>query len=283
MEAIDDFLSYLGSERGLSANTLFSYKRDLTKFFSVLSTDNIKALTDRDVVHFLSVLQRERYASSSVYRHLMSLRMFFRFLIREEILTKDVTALLDTPKVWQLVPEILTEEEVERLLSAPDADTPIGRRDRAILELLYATGIRVSELCNLSVYDIDDDVIKVKGKGGKERLVPIAKVAVEAVDTYLNEHKTEGPLFVSRGGKRVDRVVVWQRIRYWAKKAGIEKRISPHTLRHSFATHLLERGADLRVIQEMLGHADISTTDRYTHLSTKHLETSFAKFHPNRS
>jgi integrase/recombinase XerD len=217
---------------------------------------------------------------------LVAVKVFFRFLKKEDFVELDVTRHLESPKLWQLIPEVLTIGEVDLLLKAPDGETPLGARDKAILEVLYASGLRVSELCGLNIHDVDEACVRVKGKGGKERLVPIAKVALDAVDRYLAQHRGEVggekeiPLFVSRKGKRIDRSDVWKRVKFYAKRAGIAKRISPHTLRHSFATHLLENGADLRVIQEMLGHAHISTTDHYTHISQLHLSQAFSAFHP---
>jgi integrase/recombinase XerD len=184
--------------------------------------------------------------------------------------------------MWQLIPEVLTVEEVTRFLGAPDRETAVGARDFAIFQVMYASGLRVSELCGLNIGDISDDQVRVRGKGNKERVVPIAASAVAAVDHYLVHSRKEGDgaLFLSNRGQRIDRVAVWERVKFYAKKAVISKEISPHTLRHSFATHLLENGADLRVIQELLGHANIATTDRYTHVSRKHLHAAFEKFHP---
>ena len=287
---VEEFILYLGSERGLSINTIEAYQRDLHLFYHYLFTQGIKpigAIEERDVMGFLSFLDKKGYANSSSYRTLMALKIFFRFLRKEDKISLDPTCHLEAPKLWQLLPEVLTEEEVIALLNAPEADCFIGARDNAILEVLYACGLRVSELCHLNIYDIQDDLIKVKGKGGKERIVPIAKVAVNAVDRYLTEFRSEWfedalgePLFVTEKGKRVNRTLVWHRVKIYIKKAGINKRISPHSLRHSFATHLLHHGADLRIIQEMLGHADIATTDRYTHLSKEELFAKFKNFHP---
>jgi integrase/recombinase XerD len=212
--------------------------------------------------------------------------MFFRFLKREGAIAKDVTLHLDSPRMWQLIPEVLTVPEVEMLLNAPDSSMRAGARDRAVLQVIYASGLRVSEVCGLNLYDVDEQVVRVRGKGGKERVVPIAKTAVLAIDYYLihyrtsSEDKKESPLFLSDRGKRIDRGHVWKRVKFYAKRVGITKEISPHTLRHSFATHLLENGADLRVIQEMLGHSSIATTDRYTHISQRHLVEAFQACHP---
>lgn len=231
---------------------------------------------------FFRLFKERGYASSSLCRTLVAIKVFFRFLKREGIISLDPTLHLDSPKFWQLIPEVLTIEEASRLLAQPYPRTSTGARDKAILETLYASGLRVSELCGLNIQDVGDDAVRVKGKGSKERIVPIAPSALSAIDHYLGKFREdkEGALFIGTKGKRVDRVAVWSRVKFYAKKAGITKKISPHTLRHSFATHLLENGADLRVIQEMLGHASISTTDRYTHISHKHLHDAFEKFHP---
>jgi len=269
---VDEFLAYLAAERGLSKNTLEAYGRDLRLFTKM----------GLEVFPFLAKLQEQGLASSSICRALMALKVFFRFLKKEKYIEIDPTLHLEGPKLWQLIPEVMTPGEVERLLAAPDRETAVGARDRAIFHVLYASGLRVSELCSLDIQDLSDLFVRVQGKGGKERIIPIAKAAVEAVDWYLTRVRKEGsgPLFLSLKGKRIGRVCVWERVKFYGQKAGITKPISPHTLRHAFATHLLENGADLRVIQEMLGHASIGTTDRYTHISHRHLQDSFERFHP---
>ncbi len=282
--ALDDFLSYIASEKGLSQNTVIAYQRDLEMFLKLLK-QNLHAAQESDVIAFLAELKKQRYASSSICRALVAVKVFFRFLKREKAIAQDPTIYLDSPKLWQLIPEVLTYQEVDALLKCPDKDDPIGARDRAMLEVLYASGLRVSEVCGLNLFDISEHTIRVKGKGGKERIIPIAQAAINAVDHYLIHFRKapdekDAPLFATSKGSRIDRNLVWQRVKFYAKKASIDKRISPHTLRHSFATHLLENGADLRVIQEMLGHASIATTDRYTHISQQHLNQAFSNFHP---
>jgi len=287
MQHIEDFLFYLASERGLSKNTIEAYQRDLAHFTEVLQkrgVDSLAAVKEGEILAFLDRLKQKQLASSSIYRAMVVLKSLFRFLRRERIIQSEETLYLDTPKIWQLIPEVLTEQEIQELLHAPNSEDPIGARDRAILEVLYASGLRVSELCNLNIPDVGD-FIRVKGKGGKERLVPIAKSALAHVDHYLLHFRGSAgekneALFVSNKGIRLDRIAVWERVKFYAKKINLSKSISPHTLRHSFATHLLENGADLRVIQEMLGHASIATTDRYTHVSQKYLTEAFSKFHP---
>ncbi len=269
---IADFLVYLGSEKGLSPHTLEAYGRDLKGFahhYSILATS-------QDIIAYFQKLKEGGAASSTLCRALVALKVFFRFLKREKIITENPTVFLESPKLWQLIPEVLTIAEVTQLLEAPDRESRVGARDRAIFQVMYASGLRVSEVCGLHVGDISDDQVRVKGKGNKERIIPIAPSAVQAVDHYLVKFRGEGdgPLFLT------NRIAIWERVKFYAKKAGITKSISPHTLRHSFATHLLENGADLRIIQEMLGHSNIATTDRYTHISRKHLHAAFEKFHP---
>lgn len=208
--------------------------------------------------------------------------MFFRFLKREKRVDHNPTLFLESPKMWQLIPEVMTEEEVSKFLEAPGRDDFVGARDRALFHLMYASGLRVSEVCGLNVGDVSDDFVRVKGKGGKERIVPVAEAAIKELDHFLVNFRQEGEgaIFTTERGSRMSRISVWGRVKFYAKKIGLVKEISPHTLRHSFATHLLENGADLRIIQELLGHANIATTDRYTHISHKHLHAAFEKFHP---
>lgn len=284
-----DFIIHLRSERGLSSNTVEAYERDVAAFIAHLSQKNIHAITEvlsDHAVDFIGEMKRQGFASASTCRTLIAIKVFFRFLYREDVLDKDLGVFLDTPKLWQTLPEVLSYNEVEALLQQPDMETPAGIRDKAIIELLYASGLRVSELCGLGLYDIDDEQIRVMGKGSKERLVPIGKMALDAVDAYLMkvrsnfESDKEKKLFLTEKGKPIDRHLVWRLIKDYSKKANITKNISPHTLRHSFASHLLDNGADLRVIQEMLGHAHIASTDRYTHLSRSHIQEAFHAFHP---
>ncbi len=286
-EWIGNFLSYLGSEKGLAQNTLAAYRRDLHLFTTLLKEKGILTFDgtqEEDVIAFLAHLKNLSYATSSICRSLVAVKMLFRFLKREGAIPKDITLHLDSPKMWQLIPEVLTVAEVEELLKAPDVSTSTGARDRAVLQVIYASGLRVSEVCGLNLQDVGEEVVRVRGKGGKERVVPIARSAVVAIDHYLGNHRVSADrqeaLFVTERGKRIDRSMVWQRVKLYAKAAGIARKISPHTLRHSFATHLLENGADLRVIQEMLGHSSIATTDRYTHISQRHLTEAFEAFHP---
>lgn len=283
---LDDFLFYIGSEKNFSKNTIEAYRRDLNKFIDLLKQRKINSLTnvkEDEILAFSLSLRNASLASSSISRAMIALKSFFRFLRKERLIQSEETLYLDTPKMWQLIPEILTQQEVVNLLNTPDKKSSIGIRDRALLEVLYASGLRVSEVCNLNLQDFGDEVLFIRGKGGKERMVPIAKQAVDRVDDYLLNHRPDSKndaLFISVKGNRLDRFSVYNRVKLYAQNSGIKKMISPHTLRHCFATHLLENGADLRVIQEMLGHSSIITTDRYTHISSKHLVRAFDQFHP---
>jgi integrase/recombinase XerD len=283
---IQDFLVYLASEKGLSKNTLSAYQRDLISLWEFSSKKRMEKISKADIICFLEEKGRLGHASSSICRALVVIKVFYRFLKKEGASHRSGAELLESPKIWQLIPEVLTVPEVDSLLLAPEESSFVGARDRAILEVLYSSGLRVSEVCGLNIYDIGEESVRVKGKGGKERIVPIALASLNKVDAYLSLYREEAlskdkdALFVTSKGGRIDRVGVWSRVKYYAKQTGIKKNISPHTLRHSFATHLLENGADLRVIQEMLGHTHIATTDRYTQISQKHLNEAFEAFHP---
>jgi integrase/recombinase XerD len=289
-EHLDDFLIYIGSEKGLSPNTIEAYHRDglaFVEFLDHAGIRNFEEVTQNHIVDFLALLKDKGYATASMARNLISIKVLFRFLKRENILKDNPAFYIETPKLWQLIPEVLSIAEVENLLNQPDPNHPGGARDKAILELLYASGLRVSEVCTIKINDVDDEHVRVFGKGSKERLVPLGRLALAAIDHYLRyrdqfDSDQLKVLFVAKGGKPVNRVSVWRMIKQYAKKAGITKNISPHTLRHSFATHLLDNGAELRVIQEMLGHASISSTDRYTHISKTHVQRAFDAFHPRK-
>lgn len=288
-ETIDDFLAYIASEKGLSQNTIMAYGHDVRTFVSFLGESGIAGFNSVGMPHFvafLTFLKNKGYASSSLCRIMIAIKVLFRFLTREKLIPVNISLFLQTPKLWQLIPEVLSYEDVDALLQQPDSATSGGARDKAILEVLYASGLRVSEVCSLDIYSVDDTFVRVIGKGSKERIVPIGQHALEAVDHYLlnyrgaTESEKQLALFVTKSGRRIDRIDVWRMIKRYAKQAGITKNISPHTLRHSFATHLLDNGADLRVIQEMLGHANISSTDRYTHISRSRLQEAFQSCHP---
>lgn len=282
-EKILDFIRYLASEKGASQHTIDAYRSDLETFHEHIQ--GITPYTKEQIIDFLAHQKEKKYATATIARRMIALKVFFKFLTREDVIPENIALYLETPKQWKKLPEYLTEDEIERLL-AIKGDTPNDFRDRALFELLYSSGLRVTELCGLKIYDVDDQFIKVMGKGKKERLVPVGKRAVEAIDLYLCHHRSnfdsekETSLFLSDKGKPISREFVWHRIKLRAKEAGIVKNISPHTLRHTYATHLLDHGADLRVIQEMLGHATIASTDRYTHVSCTRLQESFNACHP---
>lgn len=290
-DLLTDFVAYTRSEKGLSFNSIEAYQRDLKSFFEFLASREIskcQLIVTEEIIAYLSQLKLDGYASASISRALISIKVFFRFLVREKYIEKNIASTLESPKLWQLIPEVLSMDEMERLLIQPNRSTFEGARDQSILEVLYASGLRVSEVCGLSIHDVDDNYVRVIGKGRKERVIPIGKKAIDAIDHYLvhfRDHfdcENEKALFVTKRGKRIDRVAIWRMVKGYAKTAKITKEISPHTLRHSFATHLLDNGADLRVIQEMLGHANIGTTDRYTHVSHNRLREAFNQYHPRR-
>jgi len=277
------FLSYISSEKGLSKNTISAYERDIKFFFIFLKNKKkeLKKDIEKNILEYFSYLKNRNLASSTICRTFVTIKVFFRFLKKENLLKIDIDNYLKLPKIWHLVPYVLSYKEIENLLSQPNISTFLGARDKAILEVLYATGIRASEICNIKIKDVNDNFIKVKGKGNKERIVPIGKKAIEAIDFYLSFRNDKNEfLFITKKIKKLDRITLWNRIKFYSKKAEIKKNISPHTLRHSFATHLLENGADIRIIQDMLGHEDISTTDKYTHISQNHLKKAFKTFHP---
>jgi integrase/recombinase XerD len=254
-------------------------------FLETYSIESWQEIELSMIVNYLALKQKQKYASTSICRALIAIKVLFRFLKREGIVSTNILLLMETPKLWQLIPDVLSLEEMNALLRLPDTQTQQGARDRAILEVLYACGLRVSELCQLKIYDVDDEFVRVLGKGRKERIVPIGKQAIAAIDRYLSfredgDNKRQERLFVTRKGKPLDRIKVWKLVKFYAKKASLQKTISPHTFRHTFATHLLDRGADLRIIQDMLGHANITSTDRYTHVSQTRLQQAFRDFHP---
>lgn len=292
VEPLESFLAWLELERGLSDNTLQAYARDLTQcaeFLEARGLSDWAAVHASDVAAWSASLSQADFARSSQARKLSALRMFARHLVRENVRPDDVTELLGSPKLSRQLPDVLTPQEVERLLNAPSPSTPYGLRDRAILELFYSSGLRVSELCGILLQSInlEDGYVRVFGKGSKERIAPIGSAAIRAVEAYIVggrprfvKPKTGSELFLSQQGRAISRKMVWVMIKEQARRAGITKPIKPHLLRHSFATHLLEGGADLRAIQEMLGHADISTTQIYTSVQANRLADEHALYHP---
>jgi integrase/recombinase XerD len=292
--AISSFLMHVRVEKGLSSNTVSAYKRDLVKFdaFAKKRQLSLEAVSRDDLVDFLAGLYRQKLESRTVARHLVTMRNFFRFAQIQEMIPADPSINLESPKIRRSLPGYLRLEEVEKLLGQANVKTPLGLRDRAMLELLYSTGLRVSELIGLRVSDLDGKVgcVRCIGKGDKERIVPVGKKALAIVDKYLREARPQlfskgktvstPALFVNRRGVALSRVGVWKILSAYGRRAGLRVPLTPHMLRHSFATHLLERGADLRSVQLMLGHADISTTQIYTHVVEERLKQVYKAHHP---
>jgi len=285
------FLDALWLESGLSKNTIEAYRRDLLSFASWLKQDDIglAVATREDILRYQGVRLREGRKARSEARLLSSLRRFYRYLCREAIRESDPTAQIESPRLGRSLPSALTESEVEALLAEPDCDVALGLRDRTMLEMLYATGLRVSELVTLTVEQINmrQGLVRCVGKGNKERLVPLGEIALDYLQRYflesrpaILESRASDDLFPTRRGKSMTRQAFWYLIKRYAKKANIEKPLSPHTLRHAFATHLLNHGADLRVVQLLLGHADLSTTQIYTHVAKERLKSLHASHHP---
>jgi integrase/recombinase XerD len=290
-QQITAFLNYLRVEKGLAKNTVESYGRDLRKFSRFLQQKG-RLLADVgpvDVREFVVRLDGERLQSRTIARHIVSLRQLFLHLQREGVAAANPTEHLESPRTWKVLPKFLSQSEVESLLEAPDESTVLGRRDRAILEVLYGSGLRVSELASLRTTDVNLEAgtVRALGKGNKQRIVPLGKQAIAAVEAYnasargrLLGSRQVPWLFVSRRGSRLTRQSVWLLLERYGKQRGLRKRVTPHLLRHSFATHLLTRGADLRSLQLMLGHADISTTQIYTHVVTARLQEIYRQHHP---
>ena len=290
-EELKLFLDFARVEKGLAANSIESYSRDLAEFSAFLRRQGkVPSAVDREEIRaYLKSLHDRGLEARSVARHLVSLRNLFRFLGREGRLTGDPTAEIEAPQLAQSLPNYLAAEEVDRLLEQPDVSTPSGLRDKAMLELLYATGMRVSELVHVGVADFDMGlgILRCRGKGNKERLIPVGKSALCAVEAYVRggrallAGKRNPPwLFLNRRGRALSRVGFWKILGAYGRRAGLPTRLSPHMVRHSFATHLLERGADLRSIQLMLGHSDISTTQIYTHVLKERLKEVYESHHP---
>jgi len=287
-EYLSLYLDYLAVEKGLARNSLTSYGTDLRRFGQWLDKRDIDAVKRQDVVRYIQSLRSAGISARSVARALAALRGFFRFLVREQHLQHDPTENLDNPKLWTTLPQSLQPDEVEALLAAPDRSTPDGLRDGAMLELLYATGLRVSELIRVKLEDLvlDAGFLRTFGKGSKERIVPFGESARDAIAAYMERgrphfnRRNDPHLFLTNRSRPMSRQSFWMKIVKYARQAGIKSHISPHVLRHSFATHLLENGADLRSVQLMLGHSDISTTQIYTHVSRARLQKLYDQFHP---
>src|SRR5690625_1098992 len=290
---LEDFFHYIQIERGLSENTIISYRRDLSQYVQYLKEkrqkQDWKNVHRHDISSFLFSLKEDGKSSATVARTVSSIRAFHQFLIREQIVNHDASLHIETPKLARLLPNVLNMEEVETLLEY-DGSEPLDLRNKAMLELIYATGLRVSEMISLKVTDVQlmMGFVRCLGKGEKERIIPLGDLAKEALEIYIEQARPilikrnpdESILFVNRLGKPLSRQGFWKILKTIAKEVGLSKDITPHTLRHSFATHLLENGADLRAVQEMLGHADISTTQIYTHVTKTRLKDMYTQFHP---
>ena len=291
-QMLDQFLHYLIVEKGLAKNTIEAYSHDLNRFSDYLKAKGIQDILNVgkfDVRAFLVVLKRQGLSTKTISRNLVAIRTFFKFLIQEGILEANPIEEVGSPTVAKTLPEILTLKEVEELLEQPNIKTPLGIRDRAMLEMLYATGMRVSELTRLPMnqVNLEGGYVLIYGKGSKERMVPLGSEAMKWLALYLRmargrfaKRKESNALFISRSGKGMSRQRFWRSLKEYGRRAGIRKRISPHLLRHSFASHLLERGADLRSVQIMLGHVDISTTQIYTHVTGERLKKIHQRYHP---
>lgn len=288
---LDGFLHYAAGECHLAQNTVAAYRRDLKRFFEWLAGRSVQSLTIRDLADYSVWLHAKDLAPASLARHLVSLKVFFRYLQLEGVLQENLAELLGSQKLWQRVPKVLSNEQVEALLTCPRLTDPFWRRDRAMLELLYATGCRASELSHMKLVDmrLAEGFCTCYGKGNKERLVPLGRRAIEALEHYLEHERprlaarsrNEAPwVLLSGRGRRLRRERIWELLKFYGARVGIPPEVSPHTLRHSFATHLLTGGADLRQVQEMLGHASIATTQIYTHVDATRLKAVHNKFHP---
>jgi integrase/recombinase XerD len=288
---IRTFLTSLRVEKGLSENTVHAYKRDIWKFAEFIGPRKlaIDEIQRGDVVDFLASLYRRGLDSRSIARHLVTIRNFFRFSLLEGYVTDDPAATIESPRFRKNLPEFLSVDEVDRLLAQPDLDTVVGLRDRAMIEVMYSCGLRVSELCGIRQADLhpDEGCLRCIGKGNKERLVPAGRKALAMVQRYLQESRpkllgenSSPHLFLNQFGRQITRIIYWKALAAYGRKAGLRKSLNPHMLRHSFATHLLDRGADLRSVQMMLGHADISTTQIYTHVVEERLKQVYKAHHP---
>ena len=290
---LDQFQDHIALEKGLSENTRAAYTADIASFLGYVgrqSIVSINSITRKHILAYLRSEQKRGLGPNSLARRLVTVKVFFRFLEQESLLAANVAELMDSPKLWKMLPDTLTYREVDRLLHAPDTDDlRHGLRDRALLELFYASGLRVSELATLKVHDLhfDEGYLRCIGKGSKERIVPFSHTAAEHLQHYLGisrpkflREESVPQLFLTQRGRPFSRTGLWKLIKKYAMKAGIMKNVTPHTLRHSFATHLLANGAPLRLIQEMLGHADIATTQIYTHVDPSRLKGIHQRFHP---
>jgi len=280
------FLNYLLVDKGLSNNTVKAYEADISSFFQWLDNEDLKYknLQEDHINQYISFLFQRKMRSSSVNRKISSIKSFYIFLVKRNFVKNSPLNDLVTPKQEKYLPESMSEAEVDKLLNSPDVANKIENRDKAMIEMLYATGMRISELVNLKITDVDMKrcVVKVFGKGSKERLVPFGETALDSLKSYLNdrEQSSSKEIFLSNRGKKMTRVAFWQRVKVYLIRENLKNSISPHTLRHAFATHLLNRGADLRSVQLLLGHSDLSTTQIYTHIAKQRLSDVLKKHHP---
>ena len=280
------FLNYLLVDKGLSNNTVKAYEADISSFFQWLDNKDLKYknLQEDHINQYISFLFQRKMRSSSVNRKISSIKSFYIFLVKRNFVKNSPLNDLVTPKQEKYLPESMSEAEVDKLLNSPDVSNKIENRDKAMIEMLYATGMRISELVNLKITDVDMKrcVVKVFGKGSKERLVPFGETALDSLRSYLNEREQSSSkeIFLSNRGKKMTRVAFWQRVKVYLIRENLKNSISPHTLRHAFATHLLNRGADLRSVQLLLGHSDLSTTQIYTHIAKQRLSDVLKKHHP---
>jgi len=291
-QVVDEYINFLAVERGVSLNTLEAYSRDLSRYIAYIEgreIKEIKYISSDDVVAFLGSLRKSGLGANSVNRTLAALRGFYKHLLLQKLIEENPIANISLARTWMHLPDTLNEEEMRNLLDQPEVKNVLGIRDRAMMELLYATGIRVSELISLTINNINwqTGYIIVMGKGGKERIVPVGQVAYDRLGGYVNKVRpgllkgnSTTVLFLNRSGGGLTRQGFWKIVKKYAKKAGMMKRVYPHTFRHSFATHILERGGDLRSVQVMLGHSDISTTQIYTHVTRERLKDIHRKYHP---
>ncbi len=284
----EEFLKYIKAELGLSRNTASSYDKDLKNFSGYLKKNNISSPRRQDITAYLLELKRQGFSPSTISRRLSAVKGYFRYMLNEGLIKANPTAGMKSPRKWAEIPGALSPADVNSLLSAPDTKKKAGMRDAAILELLYATGMRISEVCGLKTADVNFDAgfLRCMGKGSKERIIPVGGKALGSIKLYMEKARPHyargGPpeLFITRLGGKFTRQGLWKIVKKYALKAGIRENMTPHMLRHSFATHLLERGADLRSVQEMLGHSSISTTQIYTHVNGARLKKVHSRFHP---
>lgn len=293
-DALEDYLHFLRVERQLADNTVNAYNRDLTEYITYMSENGLETIdemTKQAILTYLQAAREQGKSARSISRYISSIRSFHQFMLREKIATDDPTVHLELPKIAQKLPDVLSIQEVITLIEAPDRLKAQGKRDFAMLELLYGTGMRVSELLDLNMEDLHlmMGFVRVFGKGGKERIIPLGHKAIEACTIYIEEarpefirkqHSSVDALFVNMRGGRITRQGIWKILKQYARQVNLKKELTPHILRHSFATHLIENGADLRAVQEMLGHSDISTTQIYTHVSRSRLKEVYTQFHP---